>query len=367
MRKFQWISILCILSLVFLAGCKVWTAESSAAENIPTEPPTALLTDELLNAATDTDISANVPTATKISVERKGSLVVGYNYAAYLDENGKLHILYDSEGVTKGVDLEKKYTGLGMDRSTLVTIDEEGKLWGYYIFTAEEVEQIGQEALRDAMENGGNYGTGSKPDSQVMRSFAELSGVRRVISNYPMEYIALLEDGTLITHYNQNSQTVDENFSGIKEYTRAIAGGSAGIQEDGTVVFEPMTWDILREKKLKEEWPSKLKQICSGSYFAGLKEGGTVIAEDTELNYLINTVEQWSDITYLAAASDTIVGLKSDGTVVAVCKLGNDKGQCAVTEWKDIVAVDTNGRFTVGIKKDGTVVATGELLAYKVR
>lgn len=351
MKKIQRIAILCGLGLTLLMGSKVWTEKSIAAPGAPT----------------DTDMPDNVTAGTKTSVERKGSLVVGYNYAAYLDEGGKLHILYDSEGVTQGVDLEKTYTGLGVDRSALVTIDEEGKLWGYYQFTEEEVEQITQEALQDAAENEGNVGCGSRPSSEVMRSFAELSGVRRIISSYPIKYVALLEDGTLIEHDSMLVQTVDESFQGVKEYTSPEAGGSAELQEDGTIVFALMTGDLLREKKLKEEWPSKLKQICSGGYFVGLKEDGTVIAEDPELNYLINIEEQWSDVTYLAAASDTVVGLKTDGKVVAVCKLGSDRGQCAVAEWKDIVAVDTNGRFTVGIKEDGTVVATGELLAYKVR
>lgn len=54
-----------------------------------------------------------------------------------------------------------------------------------------------------------------------------------------------------------------------------------------------------------------------------------------------------------------MVGLKADGTVVAVCSFREDRGQCNVDQWKDIVAVDTNGRITVGIKKDGSVVYAG--------
>ena len=51
------------------------------------------------------------------------------------------------------------------------------------------------------------------------------------------------------------------------------------------------------------------------------------------------------------------VGLKSDGTVVAV---GSNKyGQCDVSQWTDIVAVSAGGLHTVGLKSDGTVVAVG--------
>ena len=52
-----------------------------------------------------------------------------------------------------------------------------------------------------------------------------------------------------------------------------------------------------------------------------------------------------------------VVGLRSDGTVVAV---GRDKeGQCSVSGWTDIVAVAAGGYHTVGLRSDGTVVATG--------
>lgn len=52
------------------------------------------------------------------------------------------------------------------------------------------------------------------------------------------------------------------------------------------------------------------------------------------------------------------VGLKSDGTVVAV---GDNKyGQCDVSEWTDIVAVAAGWSHTVGLKSDGTVVAVGD-------
>jgi hypothetical protein len=52
------------------------------------------------------------------------------------------------------------------------------------------------------------------------------------------------------------------------------------------------------------------------------------------------------------------VGLKSDGTVVAVGD--NAYGQCGVGDWMDILQVDGGGEHTVGLKSDGTVVAVGD-------
>ena len=59
----------------------------------------------------------------------------------------------------------------------------------------------------------------------------------------------------------------------------------------------------------------------------------------------------------IAAGGDHTVGLKSDGTVVAV---GADNfGQCDVSGWTDIVTISAGWLHTVGLKSDGTVVAVG--------
>lgn len=68
--------------------------------------------------------------------------------------------------------------------------------------------------------------------------------------------------------------------------------------------------------------------------------------------------EQWRDIVAVAAGYLHTVGLKVDGTVIAV---GNDKhNQCDVSGWRGIVAIATGTNHTIGLKSDGTVVAVGE-------
>lgn len=53
------------------------------------------------------------------------------------------------------------------------------------------------------------------------------------------------------------------------------------------------------------------------------------------------------------------MGLKADGTVVAVG--WNEYGQCNLAGWTGIVAIaaGTAGNHTVALKADGTVVAVG--------
>jgi alpha-tubulin suppressor-like RCC1 family protein len=59
----------------------------------------------------------------------------------------------------------------------------------------------------------------------------------------------------------------------------------------------------------------------------------------------------------IAAGYGHTVGVKADGTVVAVGL--NDEGQCDVDNWTDIIEVATGNFHTVGLKADGTVVAAG--------
>jgi len=68
-------------------------------------------------------------------------------------------------------------------------------------------------------------------------------------------------------------------------------------------------------------------------------------------------VGEWTDITLVAAGYIHTVGLRDDGTVVAV---GNNDGQCNVGGWTDIVLVAAGGYHTVGLESGGTVVAVGK-------
>jgi len=59
----------------------------------------------------------------------------------------------------------------------------------------------------------------------------------------------------------------------------------------------------------------------------------------------------------VAAGFDHTVGLKSDGTVVAV---GDSRwGQCNVGNWVGIIQVAAGHGHTVGLTSDGTVIAVG--------
>jgi hypothetical protein len=89
----------------------------------------------------------------------------------------------------------------------------------------------------------------------------------------------------------------------------------------------------------------------------GLKADGTVVAVGNSEWDKCN-VSYWRDIVAISANGLCTVGVKLDGTVVAVGQ--NNCGECNVSSWRDIVAIAAGSFHTVGLRADGRVVAVGE-------
>ena len=98
-------------------------------------------------------------------------------------------------------------------------------------------------------------------------------------------------------------------------------------------------------------------QVAAGTHHTvGVKSDGTVVAVGNNDDGQCN-VGGWTDIVQVAAGDFHTVGVKSDGTVVAVG--WNDDGQCDVGGWTGINQTAAGYDHTVGLKSDGTVVAVG--------
>ena len=100
----------------------------------------------------------------------------------------------------------------------------------------------------------------------------------------------------------------------------------------------------------------KAHVAAGGLHTVGVKSDGTVVAVGWNEFGQIN-VGNWTNIVQVAAFNLHTVGVKSDGTVVAVGH--NHYGQCNVDSWVDIVQVAAGESHTVGVKSDGAVVAVG--------
>ena len=98
-------------------------------------------------------------------------------------------------------------------------------------------------------------------------------------------------------------------------------------------------------------WQSVQGDDCT----VGVKTDGTVVAVGA--GNKIQGLDRWTDIVSVSAGNFHTVRLKSDGTVVA--KGSDIDGECDVGGWTDIVAASAGVGYTVGLKRDGTVVAVG--------
>ena len=142
------------------------------------------------------------------------------------------------------------------------------------------------------------------------------------------------------------------------KYAAAEAKYAAGeYSEAAMMFFDVGDYKDSKERYIEASQKAGMHQTVSAgsNHTVGLKSDGTVVAVGSS-NFGQCAVSGWTDIVAVSAGDRHTVGLKSDGTVVAVGD--NDFGQCNVNGWTDIVAVSAGAFHTVGLKSDGTVVAT---------
>ena len=130
-----------------------------------------------------------------------------------------------------------------------------------------------------------------------------------------------------------------------------------GRYEEAAVAFEAL-----------DNFKGSVEKAKEASYRAAesLAEGGNLYASASAFYRLSGYRDAWDrcfalwgEITQretLSAGWDHTVGVKSDGTVVAVGE--NEDGQCEVSDWTDIAAASAGFHYTVGLKTDGTAVWT---------
>lgn len=188
------------------------------------------------------------------------------------------------------------------------------------------------------------------------------------IESFKNYCVFLMEDGTVQTLQSTVYETGEkpeykeyaDQIKNWKDITYIWSDYDAfyGLQKDGTILAvgeEAENWSVE---------PSKKMYSLSYDSFLGLTENGTVKLYDNSGSNNINAtgmyqVESWTDIIDVAIGDAHTVGLKADGTVVAVGK--NHCGQCDVEEWKDIVSITAYGQCTAGITSDGELLMTGTL------
>jgi len=189
------------------------------------------------------------------------------------------------------------------------------------------------------------------------------------VSNGVSHVLGLKADGTVVAYSHRDNNS---DYSGDRKNVEAACNTgswrdivaiyantdvSVGLKADGTVIManeSPFFKGVMDWRDIVAVSMSRSTRIF------GIKTDGTVVAADV-CPFGSNGVEcntgDWRDIVAVAEGDRHTVGLKADGTVVAVGR--NDDCQCNTGNWCDIVAIAAGARHTVGLKADGTVVAVG--------
>ena len=192
-------------------------------------------------------------------------------------------------------------------------------------------------------------------------------GVKKQMAQNSMnkEKSALLKTQQQIDQLHQEMEEAQQRETSISDEMASLQNemdALAASDYTKSKRVQPLSADEIARDALKYFNNSKYVQgagavAAGGIHMVGLKRDGTVVAVGSNSSGQ-REVSGWRNIVAAAAWSYHTVGLKRDGTVVAVGS--NSSGQCEVSGWRDIVAVAAGGDHTVGLKRDGTVVAVGE-------
>ena len=142
----------------------------------------------------------------------------------------------------------------------------------------------------------------------------------------------------------------------------------AGLRTNGTIALNsPYVYEELKNEILSL---NNIVDIdCTLYEVFALRSDGTVFGKvnnhyiRSDLNaYKELDVSAWYDIAAIECGNNHVVGLKSDGTVIAAGS--NNNGQCNVMGWNNVSKIYAHKNTTIAIKKDGTILATGEIKNY---
>ena len=163
----------------------------------------------------------------------------------------------------------------------------------------------------------------------------------------------------------------NNHIVGLRSDGTVLSVGSHGTHIPHSELISDYTF--IPDNRLEvNDWTDIIAISAGDSHTVGLRADGTVVAvgssqslvwDDNNYRDLITitddrlSVNDWADIIAIFAGGRSTFGLRADGTVIAVGD--NSHGQLNVAEWTDIVYISAGWYHTVGVRADGTVVAAG--------
>ena len=220
-------------------------------------------------------------------------------------------------------------------------------LQGWLVNRGQTIAKMRQEEIGDLI---GSYIQQSKVERDTLaeqkqnleRSLSSLTGLRNVLAR---------------SNVAHEISSIENQIKALDNKSEQLMRGEINIPElRNSVIRYRHTNPECTFIQLQNEFASKESLAAGSSHTVGLKSDGTVVAVGSNDCGKCN-MSDWATIVAVSAGDAHTVGLKADGTVVAVGS--NNYGRCNVSDWTNIAAVSAGSSHTVGLKNDGTVVAVG--------
>lgn len=197
-----------------------------------------------------------------------------------------------------------------------------------------------------------------------LKSYTNLS----VLSTYFDNYVLLSKTGSIYAYSEKFNNALDafqDYISTWKDVVDVITGQMriAALISDGSVKvadyakYTNPAYGYLYDEIANWNNIIAISADNTGSII-GLKSDGTVVmsCSDAPSSFSYN-ISGWNDIIAISKSSTTLLGLKRDGTVIATGD--NGRNQLDVSDWTDIVAIAAGNWISIGLKADGTLVIAG--------
>lgn len=182
--------------------------------------------------------------------------------------------------------------------------------------------------------------------------------------------VALLADGTVKA----------AGFPELQGDSEQCVDYKTGLTKNGACDVD--AWKDICQVIAQSTWTVGLKEdgtlICAGNYapdysnfegiqsiwgndrfLAAISKEGTVMNISLSAENGQNNIAGWENMKKLAVSDEHLVGLKTDGTVMATGS--NTFGQCDVENWADVVDIAAGNTATAAITSEGKVLMTGIL------
>ena len=136
------------------------------------------------------------------------------------------------------------------------------------------------------------------------------------------------------------------------------------VNSNGKILYKGFSpFDEGKKSRSFERWTDIKYVCCSKFILAGLKKNGFVEAmcdksENEEARRASEAAKQWDGIVSIDVCRNTIVGLKSNGTIVTTGLAPDDKRNSA-SSWTGIKSVCLDSKFIYGLSSSGKIMVAG--------